>query len=218
MPPPPLSHALSRAPAMRLAVAFGLACMAMEALLSGADAGLWGQHHWRARAYENGAFWAGLILDWRPNYAAQPATMFLSYAFLHGGPWHLLGNMAALALLVRNLGARLDAARFLALWAGASVGGGLAFAALGPVPVPMVGASGALFGLAGSWLVWDAAALKAAGLSRRPVWRTLLILVLLHPVLWFAQAGMLAWQTHLGGFLAGAVLAKALGSAKAQRN
>ena len=77
---------------------------------------------------------------------------------------------------------------------------------------------GALFGLAGSWLVWDAAALKAAGLSRRPVWRTLLILVLLHPVLWFAQAGMLAWQTHLGGFLAGAVLAKALGSAKAQRN
>ena len=212
--PRSLPPALPRAPPIRLGLGIGLVCIAVEAALSGADAGLWGERYWRARVYENGAFWAGLLFDWRPNYAAQPGAMFLSYGFLHGGPWHLLGNMAALALLLRNLGPRLDAARLLALWAGASVGGGLAFAALGPVPVPMVGASGALFGLAGAWLVWDAAALKAAGLSRRPVWRALLILVLLHPVLWLAQAGMLAWQTHLGGFLAGAALARATGPAR----
>lgn len=209
-----LPPAMPRAPAIRVGLGIGLLCIAVEGLLSGGDAGLWGERYWRARVYENGAFWAGLLFDWRPNYAAQPGTMFLSYAFLHGGPWHLLGNMAALALLLRNLGARLDAARLLALWAGASVGGGLAFATLGPAPVPMVGASGALFGLAGAWLVWDAAALKTAGLSRRPVWRALLILVLLHPVLWLAQAGMLAWQTHLGGLLAGAALARLLGPAR----
>lgn len=213
-PPRRRRTALPRRPAGWLALALAALCIGIEAALSGADAGLWGSAAWRPRAYQNGAFWAGLLRDWRPNYAAQPVTMFLTYGLLHGGPWHLLGNMAALWSLVRALGPRLDAGRFAALWAGSTVAGGLGFGLLAPGALPMVGASGALFGLAGAWLAWEAAARRAAGRSRRPVLRILVLLVALHPLLWILQAGHLAWQAHLGGALAGAALARAFGPAR----
>ena len=53
---------------------------------------------------------------------------------------------------------------------------------------------------------------------RRPVWWTLLGLVILNLLLWIALEGLLAWQTHLGGFAAGwlgaALLARLGGSGK----
>lgn len=203
--------ALPRTRAGWLAFGLGCLCLAAEAALAGADAGLWGSARWRPFAYQNGAFWAGLLFDWRPNYPLQPGTMFLSYAFLHGGAGHLAGNLVALWALMATLGPRLDAGRLALLWVGASVGGGLAFALLTQSPQPMVGASGALFGLAGAWLVWEAAELRAAGRSRWPVWRSLAVIVAAHPLLWLLQSGLLAWETHLGGLLAGAALARAAG-------
>ena len=209
MPPPRLPRRLPlpRSAAGWLAMSFGTLCLGIEAALAGADAGLWGSARWRPWVYQNGAFWAGLLGDWRPNYAAQPAAMFLTYAFLHGGAWHLLGNLAALWALVRALCARLDAKRLLGIWVVASVGGALTFGLLTQSAQPMVGASGALFGLAGAWMVWQARALKTACLSRRPILRSFLVIVALHPVLWLLQNGLLAWETHLGGFLAGAAFA-----------
>lgn len=215
MPPSRLRRTtLPHRPAGWLALGLGGLCLLVEAGLLGADAGLWGTASWRPRAYQNGAFWAGLLRDWRANYPAQPATMFLSYSVLHGGPWHLLGNLLALGGLMRALGRRIDAGRLAVLWLGAAVAGGAAFGLISDSPRPMVGASGAIFGLAGAWMVWEAAELRAAGLSRWPVWRGLLFVVLLHPLLWVLQAGMLAWETHLGGLVAGALLARALGPAR----
>lgn len=214
-PPRPVPAALPRpAPvpaAMALAVA--ILCIGIEAALWGADRGLWGSAYWRPWAYQHGAFWAGLLGDWRPNYPGQPAAMFFSYAFLHGGPGHLLGNMAALWVLMGLLGPRLDTVRLALVWLAASLGGGAAYGLLASGPQPMVGASGALFGLAGAWMVWDAAALARAGRSRWPILRSLMVIVAVHPVLWIVLAAPLAWQTHLGGFLAGAGLAWALGPA-----
>jgi rhomboid protease GluP len=37
--------------------------------------------------------------------------------------------------------------------------------------------------------------------------KVLIWLVVLNLILWFAMSGSLAWQTHLGGFLAGALVA-----------
>ena len=84
-PPPPWRWL----PVLLSLVAFALP----ELVLSGADRGLWGSAAWRPMAYQDGAFWAGLLRDWQPNYAIQPASMFLTYAFLHAGPGHLLGNV-----------------------------------------------------------------------------------------------------------------------------
>lgn len=209
-----------------------LVCVAIEAALLGADWGLWGSPRWRALAYQNGGFWIGLLGNWRPNYDSQPFAMFLSYSFLHGGPGHLAVNMLTLASLGPPVAARLGPGRFAWLYALSVLGGALGFALLATTVQPMVGASGALFGLVGAWLAWDGrdrlAALRGAppgdagpgdaerGASRiRPlrwsllwpvlwsVGRAVAALVLLNAVMYWAMDGQLAWQTHLGGFVAG---------------
>ena len=101
-------------------------CLLPELLLLGADLGLWGSARWRPLAYQNGAFWAGLLHGWRPNYAAQPLVMFASYGWLHAGPVHLAGNLAALVWLGPPVLARIGARGFVILWALSLLGGGLA--------------------------------------------------------------------------------------------
>lgn len=197
-----LSEPLFRRPGplvTALALLYGL----IEAVLQGADRGLWGSVSWRSLAYEYGGFWAGLLYGWKPNFALQPATMFLSYSFLHAGLSHLLGNLLALVALGNLLRGRMSGPGFLALWALAALAGALAFALIAPGTRPMVGTSGALFGLAGLLVAWEARARYRAGDTLWPVLGWILGLVGLNLAFWALQNGNLAWQAHLGGFLAG---------------
>ncbi|MEZ5776823.1 MAG: rhomboid family intramembrane serine protease [Paracoccaceae bacterium] len=174
-----------------------------ELVLAGADLGLWGHPDWRGIAIEYGGFWSGLLGNWRPNFAAQPWTMFLSYGFLHAGFWHLALNLLTLLSLGPPLVRRMGALRFIVLYLAAQVGGGLAFAAVSSAAIPMIGASGALFGLAGAWLALD---YNRRLDLRQPIWpviRVCLWLIALNLIMWWALARLLAWETHLGGFLAG---------------
>jgi membrane associated rhomboid family serine protease len=182
----------------------------IELTLAAADAGLIGSARWRAIAYQNGAFWAGLLHGWRPNYPAQPWLMFLSYAVLHGGMIHLAGNMLILWGLGRILRLRIGPAGFFAVYILSAVGGALCFGLLSQSPQPMVGASGALFGLVGCWQYWRWSLRRRAGRSLWPVWQALGWLVLLNAVFWVILDGLLAWETHLGGFVAGWLTAAAL--------
>ena len=182
-------------------------CLVPEVLLSGADWGLWGSPRWRLWAFQNAGFWSGLLHNWRPNYAVQPWTMFLTYGFLHAGAVHFLVNMTTLVSLGPPLADRLGAGRLVWLYAGAIVGGALGFAALSSEVLPMVGASGALFGLAGAHVALHYRARRAVRASQRPVLRAVLGLVALNLLLWWAMNGQLAWQTHLGGFVTGWFLA-----------
>ena len=185
-------------------LAFMLACIAVEAVLVAADRGLVGSVLWRGLAYQNGAFWSGLVTDgWRPNFAAQPVTMFATYPFLHAGLWHLVGNMAVLWILGRLVLRRMDQGSFAALYALSALGGALCFALVGSSVQPMVGASGALFGLAAAWKQRDWAERRGRGESVLPVMVDLVALVLLNLVFWVVEGGLLAWEAHLGGFLAG---------------
>lgn len=196
-----------RSPAVLTLVAL---CTLVELVLVAADLGLVGSARWRGLAYQYGAFWAGLLQDWRPNFPLQPWTMFATYPFLHGGLWHLAGNMLTLLALGGIVTERAGQARFLTIYATAAVGGGLAFGLLGPEAQPMVGASGALFGLAGAWQYWEWSDRRRTGRPLWPVGRTILGLVVLNLVLWALLQGLLAWQTHLGGFLAGWLATAAL--------
>ena len=175
-----------------------------EIVLTLADQGAIGSARWRPLAYQFGAFWAGLLYDWKANYAGQPQVMFLSYAFLHAGPAHLAGNLVALWGLGPVVVDRMGGRRFLWLCLICAIGGGAGFGLLASSPAPMVGASGLLFGLAGAWAAWDTADRWRGG---RALWPTLLGitgLVTLNALFWLAANGLLAWETHLGGFLAGA--------------
>ena len=180
-------------------------CLLPELLLLGADLGLWGSARWRPLAYQNGAFWAGLLHGWRPNYAAQPVVMFASYGWLHAGPVHLAGNLAALVWLGPPVLARIGARGFVILWALSLLGGGLAFGLLTRSPAPMVGASGALFGLAGAWLVAEVRALPDRRARALRGLGLLTALLILNAAAWAMQGGHLAWETHLGGLAAGMV-------------
>ena len=183
-----------------------VACLIPELILSGADYGLWGDPGWRLWAWQQGGFWTGLLGNWRPNYAAQPWLMFLTYGFLHGGVIHFGVNMLTLFSLAPPLVERMGQGRFLLLYMASMIGGGLGFALLSQSPQPMVGASGALFGLAGAVMALSWQYLRARGESLRPVIRSLLWLAVLNAVLWWAMSGMLAWETHLGGFVVGWVM------------
>lgn len=176
-----------------------LLCLLPELVLQGADGGLWGSARWRPLAYAQGAFWAGLLHGWTPNYAAQPALMFLTHAWLHAGAAHLAGNLGALVWLGPGLARRLGPWRFLALWLAGTLGGGAAFGLLATSPAPMVGASGALFGLAA------AAAVRAARNWRHGL-ALMAGLAALNLLAWVAAGGNLAWETHLGGMAAGAAV------------
>ncbi len=179
----------------------------VELILLAADAGLVGTPLWRGLAYQNGAFWPGLLGNWRPNYAAQPYAMFATYALLHGGPGHLAGNMITLLALGEVAGARVGQGGFLVLYAASALGGAAGYAALDSSALPMVGASGALHGLVGAWLRWELMDRRTAGRAALPILWIGLGVAALNLVTWVTQDGFLAWQTHAGGFVAGWVAA-----------
>ncbi|WP_254813820.1 rhomboid family intramembrane serine protease [Rhodovulum sp. ES.010] len=148
-----------------------------------------------------------MLDDWKPNYSAQPYAMFFTYGFLHGGLAHLGVNMVTLWSLGRAVLDRVGAGGFALLYGGSILGGAAGFALLAPDLRPMVGASGALFGLAGGILAWLYVDRYTYREGLWPVIRAVLLLAALNVVLWWAMDGQLAWQTHLGGFVAGWVLA-----------
>lgn len=189
-----------------IVVLITLCCLVELALLLG-EWGLIGTPRLRQQAYEYGGFWPGILAGWRPNYPAQPVAMFLSYGFLHGGPGHLVVNMITLWSLGRGVVARVGGRGFVVLYGLAVVGGALGYAALAQTAQPMVGASGALFGLAGGLLAWAYIDRFTAEQTLWPVLRVVLFLIALNLAMYWAMDGHLAWQTHLGGFVAGWVAA-----------
>ncbi|WP_292295050.1 rhomboid family intramembrane serine protease, partial [Marivita sp.] len=60
-----------------------------------------------------------------------------------------------------------------------------------------------LFGLAGVLTAWEYAVRRRARERMGPVLRVIGLLVGLNVIMYWAMGGNLAWETHLGGFLAG---------------
>lgn len=184
----------------------------LEVLMITSDLGLTGSGRWRALVLQYGGFWPGLMRNWEPNFAAQPWMMFLSYSVLHAGVLHLLGNMLMLAWVGPILVARTGQIGFALLWLCSGLGGALVFGALTTTPTPMVGASGCVFGLIGALVVFEyilpGKYAKALGIT--------LALIVLNIVMLVVEGGLLAWQTHLGGYVIGVVAALVLGDAPAE--
>ncbi len=182
-------------------------CVGIEATLLAADYGLTADTRLRGWVYEYCGFWTGLLRGWQANYPAQPYLMFVSYAFLHAGPMHLIVNMITLVSLSRVVHARVGTLGLALLYAGSALGGAGGYALFGTNLAPMVGASGALFGLVGGLLAWSYVDRYTFAEGLWPIARAALLLIALNLVMWWAMNGQMAWQTHLGGFLAGWVLA-----------
>lgn len=166
-------------------------------------------YHLRLRAtlYENAGFWVDLLHAWVPNYAAQPYLMFLTYGFLHAGIMHLLMNMITLWCLGSEVLERVGVRGYILLYFGTLIGAAATHAVLATSSAPVVGASGALFGLAGGLLSWAYIDRFMQQQALWPILRMTALLIVLNVVMWWAMDGRLAWQAHLGGFVSGWVLA-----------
>lgn len=188
-------------------VALVILCCAVELVLQLADWQIITATRLRVVVYEYFGFWVGLLHSWTPNYPSQPYLMFLTYGFLHGGLLHLAVNMVTLWSLGLAVLDRVGTRGFILLYTASLLGGATGFALLASTLAPMVGASGALFGLAGGLLAWGYVDRYSFHEALWPVARAAGLLLLLNLVMWWALNGQLAWETHLGGFVTGWVAA-----------
>jgi rhomboid family protein len=138
--------------------------------------------------------------------------------FLHAGFWHLAGNMLYLWIFGNNIEDVLGKFRFILFYLLCGTIAALGFVATDfNSPVPMVGASGAVSGILGAYLVlFPFARIKTLifiiifiTVIRIPALVLLGLWILMQVANGMAQSGGgagVAWFAHIGGFLAGMLL------------
>lgn len=149
-----------------------------------------------------------------PEYQTIPdALTLLTYSFLHGDIWHLLGNMVFLWVFADNVEDSLGHLRFLAFYGLSAIGAGYIHVLVAPTSeIPVIGASGAIAGVvAGYLMLHPFAKVWILALGRIPLrfasfwiigaWATYQVFEVAT-----VEDSEVAWWTHIGGFLTGAVL------------
>jgi membrane associated rhomboid family serine protease len=149
-----------------------------------------------------------------PGLAIVPAwATLVTYAFLHAGWAHFLGNMAFVWVFADNIEDALGHLRFALFYVACAAAAAVAHVLVDPSSqAPMIGASGAVAGVIGAYLVLHPH-VRAWVLVLGPIPIRLpaawLILAWVGFQLWNAATdteGSVAWWAHLGGFLTGAGL------------
>ena len=150
-----------------------------------------------------------------PEVNALPALLTLiSYMFLHGSWMHLLGNMLFLWVFGDNIEDSMGHLRFVVFYLLCGVAAAITHGVMQPgSEIPMIGASGAIAGLLGAYLVLHPRVKILVLLFGRLPLRLPAFLVLVAWLLFqfysvsaaSGDAGV-AWWAHIGGFLAGMIL------------
>ncbi len=155
-------------------------------------------------------------------YASSPSvysTVFTSM-FLHEGWLHIIGNMWYLWIFGDNVEDSVGHFRFILFYLLCGIGAAAAQVAISPESTtPMIGASGAISGVLGAYLLLFP---RARVFTLFPIWifiRFIEVPAVLILVLWFglqllsgwaalgsSQEGGVAFWAHVGGFLAGMIL------------
>ena len=160
----------------------------------------------------------GCVVASPPPYRKSPFLSVLTAMFLHGGWLHLLGNMLFLFVFGNNVEDRLGRLRFLGFYLLCGYAATYGFALFqGSSSQPLVGASGAIAGVLGAYLVLFPRARVLSLLTfffflpvRLPAWLVLGGWFLLQ-YLYFRGAGLaagsgVAYGAHVVGFVVGAAL------------
>jgi len=158
-----------------------------------------------------------------PPYALLPLPLTLiSAMFLHGGFMHLGGNMLYLWIFGDNVEDDMGRLRFFLFYILCGIGASLLHILVDPdSTIPMIGASGAIAGILGAYVLLYPRArvstlifffffiqvIRLPALYVLGFWFFLQILSGL-PSLGGMSTGGVAWFAHIGGFIAGMVLLK----------
>ncbi len=147
-----------------------------------------------------------------PAFVLGPFT----HVFLHGGFIHLLLNMAMLLAFGTPVERRLSSAMFISFYTICGLAGAALYTLFHPdTTVPLIGASGAISGMIGA--VGRISLSKRNGTDmpfrNRSTAMTFVILWLVFNFVFgviglalFSMEGSIAWEAHLGGFIAGFIL------------
>jgi membrane associated rhomboid family serine protease len=152
------------------------------------------------------------------NPAEAWVTIFTSM-FLHGGWFHILSNMWFLAIFGDNIEDRLGSGRYLIFYLLSGVAAALLEAYLLPgSKQPMIGASGAIAGVLGAYLVLFPRARITSVVPILFIFTLVEIPAIVFLGFWFvtqlfsgwfslqgADVSGIAWWAHIGGFVFGAL-------------
>jgi membrane associated rhomboid family serine protease len=146
-------------------------------------------------------------------------TTLLTSMFLHGGWMHLGGNMLYLWIFGDNLEKVMGNARFLIFYLVCGIAAAITHIVFsGGSTVPTVGASGAISGILGGYLVLfprnRVRVLTRGGIMAVPAIVVLGFWIVIQLISGFgsiastAETGGVAYLAHVGGFVAGLLLVK----------
>ncbi len=146
-------------------------------------------------------------------FPIMPELTLLTSIFLHADWWHLLGNMLFLWVFGDNIEDSMGHWKFLLFYLLCGAAAGFAHAFMLPdLQTPTIGASGAVAGVLGAYMVLH------------PRVKVLVIVLKWFPLyvsayfvlalwlgfqifsVWVGGGGQVAWWAHIGGFAAGAIL------------
>jgi len=150
----------------------------------------------------------------------QQIFSLFSFMFLHGGFWHLLGNLWTLWIFGDNVEDRLGPLRYLVFYLACGLASGLSHLILNTGSnIPTIGASGAIAGVMGAYFILFP---RSKVLTLVPI----VIIPLFFEIpayfflgFWFflqflnaaaghGAAGGIAWWAHIGGFIFGIIFLK----------
>jgi membrane associated rhomboid family serine protease len=151
---------------------------------------------------------------------AEQVFALVSFMFLHGGFWHLVGNMWSLYIFGDNVEGHLGPLRYIVFYLLSGLASGLCHMLIYRYSnIPTIGASGAIAGVMGAYFVLfpRARILTLIPILFIPYFIEIPAFFFLG--IWFVMqflnaagsgaAGGVAWWAHIGGFVAGVLMLKA---------
>lgn len=143
-----------------------------------------------------------------------------SSMFLHGGWFHILNNMWVLFIFGDNVEGRMGGVRYLLFYLLSGTAAGLLQAYILPTShVPMIGASGAVAGVLGAYLILFPRSRIASLVPILFIFTLIEVPAFLFLMFWFfsqlfsgwlalqgGTASGIAWWAHIGGFIFGLIM------------
>jgi membrane associated rhomboid family serine protease len=161
-----------------------------------------------------------VVYRWGFRPAAPSPVTLVTAMFLHGGLMHLFGNMLYLWIYGNNVEHRLGIPAYLFWYLATGIAATLFHTLFNAgSPMPLVGASGAISGVLGFYLVWFPHNTVKVWVFLFPIYMGMvhisativlvgyLLLDNLLPFLVAPGGGGVAHGAHIGGFIAGAIVA-----------
>jgi len=154
--------------------------------------------------------YSGVMVPNEISHGQHLVTLITSQ-FLHGGWMHLIGNMYFLWLTGDNLEDALGHWRFLLVYLLCGTAAALAQTSFMPnSPIPTLGASGAIAGLFGMYLLW----FRKASITfmffvyqkKLPPWGFFLIWIGFNILGMVTNSQGVAYMAHIGGFVTGLII------------